>query len=89
MEGGVDMEERSSLEAAQESTKHVAETQDDAAAEEEENKFQKAIGAWRSAMVLRFRYRRELTMRQTSTSRHSFRSSIPSHQTLSHTKETL
>lgn len=50
MEGGVDTEERSSLEAAQDNTKQVAGAQEDTA---DENKFHKAIGAWRSTAMLR------------------------------------
>ncbi|KAF2034109.1 hypothetical protein EK21DRAFT_57258 [Setomelanomma holmii] len=45
MEGGVDTEERSSLDAPQQDTKQVLEAQGEAG---EENKFQKAIGAWRN-----------------------------------------
>jgi homeobox protein cut-like len=45
MEGGVDAEERSSLDAVQDSAQQGPGLQDDSG---EENKFQKAIGAWRS-----------------------------------------
>jgi hypothetical protein len=45
MEGGVDAEERSSLDSVQDSTQQASETQEDSG---EDNKFQKAIGAWRS-----------------------------------------
>jgi homeobox protein cut-like len=45
MDGGVDADERTSVEAAQDTTKQVADAQEDGA---DENKFQKAIGAWRS-----------------------------------------
>jgi homeobox protein cut-like len=50
MEGGVDTEERSSLEAAQDNARPVTGAEEDAA---EENKFQTAIGAWRSRTGLR------------------------------------
>ncbi|KAJ4373240.1 hypothetical protein N0V83_003534 [Neocucurbitaria cava] len=45
MEGGVDMEERSAPDAVPDSKDQQAEATDDA---EEDNKFQKAIGAWRN-----------------------------------------
>jgi len=60
MEGGVDAEERSSVDAAQDVAQQDAELHDDAG---EENKFQKAIGAWRStAHQRRESIRRRLTM---------------------------
>jgi hypothetical protein len=46
MEGGVDTEERSPLDAAPDTTNPVAEETS------EDNKFQKAIGAWRSMAAL-------------------------------------
>jgi len=54
-----------------------AERQEPVAEEEQEegNKFQKAIGAWRSANACDAYYTTRLTMRQTSTSPLSFRSS--------------
>jgi hypothetical protein len=50
MDGGVDTEERrpEAAQAAQDRTKHVATAHDGGG---EENKFQKAIGAWRSSMA--------------------------------------
>jgi len=53
-----------------------AERQEPVAEDEQEegNKFQKAIGAWRSANARDECYRTRLTMRQTSTSPLSFRS---------------
>ncbi|KAH7066910.1 CASP C terminal-domain-containing protein [Paraphoma chrysanthemicola] len=45
MEGGVDAEERSSLDAAPQNTKQASEAQEEGG---EDNKFQKAIGAWRN-----------------------------------------
>jgi homeobox protein cut-like len=50
MEGGTDALETSSVEAAQDNAKHVTDAQEDGA---DENKFQKAIGAWRSTTTLR------------------------------------
>jgi homeobox protein cut-like len=52
MEGGIDTEEQSSLEAAQD-TRQVADAQEDGG---DENKFQKAIGAWRSKKTGRINY---------------------------------
>ncbi|KAH7071648.1 CASP C terminal-domain-containing protein [Paraphoma chrysanthemicola] len=45
MEGGVDAEERRSLDAAPQNTKQGSEAQEEGG---EDNKFQKAIGAWRN-----------------------------------------
>lgn len=86
MEGGIDTEEQSSLEAAQDTAKQSSDAQEDGG---EENKFQKAIGAWRSRKTRRINYIRKLMVRQTSTSPRSFHNSTRSHQTLSQTKETL
>ena len=47
------------------------------AEQEEENKFQRAIGAWRSTNVYDKHRGEKLTRRQTSISRRSFRNSIP------------
>jgi homeobox protein cut-like len=61
MEGGVDAEERSSLDAAHESAQQDLRLQDGSG---EENKFQKAIGAWRSTLYLgKEPCRSRLTMR--------------------------
>jgi hypothetical protein len=54
----VDTEERSSLEAAQDTTKQVTDAQEDGG---DENKFQKAIGAWRSMDSRRNSYSHQLT----------------------------
>jgi hypothetical protein len=51
---GADVEERSSSESVQDTAKHVAEAQDGAG---DENKFQKAIGAWRSTTPRRIQGR--------------------------------
>jgi homeobox protein cut-like len=53
MDGGVDALETSSLEAAQDNTKQVTHAQEDSG---DENKFQKAIGAWRSMLQLLSQY---------------------------------
>jgi hypothetical protein len=82
---GADVEERSSSEGVQDTAKHVAEAHDAAG---DENKFQKAIGAWRSTTPRRIQGSSELTMRQPLISPPSCRSSTTSHPTLSHTSET-
>jgi hypothetical protein len=71
MEGGVDMDERAE-------TRTTAERQESGAEDEheEENKFQKAIGAWRSTNMHDQHHGPRLTMRQTSISPRSFRNSI-------------
>lgn len=45
MEGGVDVEETNSLDAAQDGNNHDAQSHEEPG---EDNKFQTAIGAWRS-----------------------------------------
>ena len=70
MEGGVDMDERVETPPNAERQEPVAEEE-----QEEGNKFQKAIGAWRSANSRDAYDTTRLTMRQTSTSPLSFRSS--------------
>jgi hypothetical protein len=84
----VDTEERSSVEAQQDKGNEAAPVHHET--EEEENKFQKAIGAWRSKATGRIHLQKNtmLTLRQTSTSPPSFRSSTQLLLTLSHTRGT-
>lgn len=73
MEGGIDLDERIETQVNNESQGPGGEEE-----QEEGNKFQKAIGAWRSMQTLdTYCRRRGLTMRQTLTSPHSSPSSTP------------
>jgi len=68
MEGGLDIEAHAAQDGEPPQATGAAET-------DEGNKFQKAIGAWRSMLACPANHGRVLTRPQTSTSPPSFRNS--------------